>query len=125
MLCQRFIEAPSNRDLVNLAILGDGILQLAITDGKATHNNLAVKPFPYSAESLTWLRSRLADEHIPTDELRGAVLTVEYKVALRRKETLGWLLIDLKLTCHASVRSVDRKYEARLTADKSWGLSTV
>ena len=125
VLCQRFIEVPSNRDLVNLTVLGDGVLQLAIADGKATHNGHAVAPFAYSTESLTWLHSRLDALKISRDELRSAVLTVEYKVALRRKPGLGWLCIDLHLICQASIRAADREYVSSVTADTAWGLMTV
>lgn len=38
--CQRFIEAPSNRDLVNLVLLGGGTLILDLLTRKATINAL-------------------------------------------------------------------------------------
>jgi hypothetical protein len=125
VLCQKFIEVPSNRDLVNLTVLGDGVLRLAILEGGATHNNFAVEPSPFSVESQAWLQSRLGELNIPKGELQGAVLTVEYTVKLHRKPTLGRLCIDLTLACQASVSASDHEYIATLNGEKSWGLSTV
>ena len=52
VLCQQFVETPTNKDLVDLAILGDGILQLRITEGKATHRGHAIEPLPFAS---AWL----------------------------------------------------------------------
>jgi hypothetical protein len=125
VLCQKFVEVPSNRDLVNLAILGDGVLRLAITERNATHNGLAVEPLPFVEQSLSWIEARLAELDIPRADLQGASVTVDYKVRLSRKPGLGFLCVDLALACSASVKAPDREYLSTLTAEKSWGLSSV
>ena len=125
VLCQKFVEVPSNRDLVNLAILGDGVLRLDITGRKATHNGFAIEPLPFTEQSLRWLESRLVDLAFPRVELQGASLTVESGVKLHRKPGLPFLCIELALTCSASIRASDREYVSTLTAGKSWGLSIV
>lgn len=61
VLCQKFVEVPSNRDLVNLAMLGDGVLRLDITGRKATHNGLAIEPLPFAEQYLLWKESRLIE----------------------------------------------------------------
>src|SRR5262245_6462672 len=126
VLCKKFVESPTNRDLVNLTILGDGILELAITDQRATHRGHAVEPFPFEKQALDWLDSRLDELKIPRTELQRAVLKVDYTIKLhRRQDSLGWLCVDLTLTCEAAVRAPDREYHSTLSAKKSWGLYMV
>src|SRR5262245_6632669 len=48
ILCQRFIEVPTNHDLVNLFIFGGGTMILDVLAQKATVNGLPVKPLPYA-----------------------------------------------------------------------------
>jgi hypothetical protein len=91
VLCQKFVEVPSNRDLVNLAILGDGVLRLDITARKATHNGFAIEPLPFVEESLRWIESRLDELAIPRGELSGANLTVDSRVKLHRKPGVPFL----------------------------------
>jgi hypothetical protein len=125
VLCQKFIETPSNRDLVNLALLGDGVLRLDITSDRATHNGIAVERLPFTADSLLWLESRLQQLAIPRTELQGATVTVESRVKLYRQPGHPYLSVDLALACSASVRAPDREYVSSLTAEKTWGLSGV
>jgi hypothetical protein len=125
VLCQKFVEVPSNRDLVDLAILGDGILRLNITERKATHSGFPIEPLPFTERALLWIESRLNDLAISRAELLSAALTVESGVKLHRRPGLPFLCFDLVLRCSASVRASDREYVSNLTAEKSWGLSIV
>ena len=84
VLCQKFVEVPSNRDLVNLAIFGDGTLELDLTARKAMHNRAPVEPLPYVDNMRGWLEQRLVELRIDNSELARAALTVEYTVALSR-----------------------------------------
>jgi hypothetical protein len=68
VLCQKFVEVPSNRDLVNLALLGDGVLRLDITGRRATHNGFPIEPLPFTEQSLLWIESRLHELAIPRAE---------------------------------------------------------
>lgn len=126
VLCQRFVEVPSNRDLVNLVILGGGILILDIITGKATCNRYPVEPLPYSANARAWLKSQMEKRKIPVEELTGASLTVEYSVDLSRREPNDPIpTAKFNFSCTASITSPDRLYTSAMNAEKTWGLGTV
>jgi hypothetical protein len=125
VLCQRFIEVPSNRDLVNLVILGGGRLVLDIIGQKATCNRYPVTPLPYSEDARGWLESQMNGRKIPTDELIGASLIVEYAVDLSRKQNDPIPVAKFDFACTASITSHDRQYTSILKAEKTWGLSTI
>jgi hypothetical protein len=123
VLCQKFLDTPSNRDLVNLAILGSGTLILAVTDGSATHNRLAIQPLPYAQTWLDWVTPQLAVHHVPRTELQVVELAVTYTVELTRKGGLGWLCARFDFACEGRVASPDREYRCSLKASKEWGLA--
>jgi len=125
VLCQRFIEVPSNRDLVNLVLLGGGTLVLDLMTQKATCNRYPVEPLPYSEDARGWLDSQMAKCAIPVEELVGASLTVEYAVELSRKSNDPIPIAKFDFACTASIASSDRLYTSALKAQKTWGLSTV
>jgi hypothetical protein len=126
VLCQRFIEVPSNKDLVNLALLGGGTLVLDIMTPKATCNRYPIEPLPYAADARGWLDSQMAKQKIPIEELVGVSLTVEYVVNLSRKPDLSVTPIaKFDFSCIGSISSLDRLYTSTLKAEKVWGLSTV
>lgn len=125
VLCQKFVECPSNLDLVDLAILGDGLLELFITDDRATHAGHAIEPLAFAPGWMTWAEGRLEALGIPRAELRSAVLQVDYKVALSRSPSLGWLTARFEFQCTGIVSAVDRDYRAELRAERNWGLSQV
>jgi hypothetical protein len=125
VLCQKFIEVPSNRDLVTLAILGDGILALDITGGQATHNSVPIQPLPYADEWGRWATDRLKAMAIPRSDLTRATLTVDYRLELRRKAGLGWLGAQFDMHCTGFVSALDHEYHAEITAVKEWGFSQV
>jgi len=82
ILCQRFVETPSNRDLVNLALWGGGTLFLDIIGKRATFEDFPVTPLPYSVATLVWLEEQLVRRSIPREELSGAGLMVRYTVTM-------------------------------------------
>jgi hypothetical protein len=126
VLCQRFIEVPSNKDLVNLALLGGGILSLDIVTRKATCNRFPIEPLPYAADARGWLDSQMTERNIPIEELVGASLVVEYVVSLSRKPDIPVMPIaNFHFACTGSISSPDRVYTSVLKAEKVWGLSTV
>jgi hypothetical protein len=59
---------------------------LDIIGQKATCNRYPVTPLPYSEDARGWLESQMKGRKIPTDELIGASLIVEYAVDLSRKQ---------------------------------------
>lgn len=124
-MCQKFVETPSNCDLVNLAILGDGRLELCIFDGRASHNNHTIEQLPFSQSWLTWAKTRMGILKVPESLLVGAALTVDYEVELSRKESLGWLCANFSFVCNSTVEAPDRKYCAKLKAEKLWMLACV
>ena len=69
-MCQRFVEVPSNRDLVNLALWGGGNLHLDITGRRATVNRYTVKPLPYADDAL--LEGQIAKQGIAPAQLVSA-----------------------------------------------------
>jgi hypothetical protein len=89
VLCQRFVEVPSNRDLINLAILGGGRIVLDITAGKATWNRYPVEPLPYATEAKLWIENQLAARKIAHDQLVGASLIIDYGVRVAPSATEG------------------------------------
>jgi hypothetical protein len=126
VLCQRFVEAPSNKDLVNLALLGGGTLVLDIMMHKAICNRYPIEPLPYSADARGWLDSQMAKRSIPLKELAGASLTVEYAVDLSRKPALPIMPIArFDFICTGSIAAPDRVYTAVLKRQTVWGLSIV
>jgi hypothetical protein len=125
VLCQRFIEVPSNRDLVNLVIFGGGTLVLDITGRKATLNRWPIEPLPYSEDARGWLQTQMQKRNIPTDELVVASLAVEYAVELTRKPNFPIPSAKFQFVCTGSITSPDRQYTAALRAEKEWGLGAV
>ena len=122
VMCQKFIESPSNRDLVMLAILGSGRLELDILAGRATHNGGGVKPLPFSASWLEWVKGRMAASEISDTLLKSACLTVEYDVELSRSP-MGRLACQFKFACTSLVEAPDRKYTAAMKAEQGICLS--
>jgi hypothetical protein len=126
VLCQRFVEAASNKDLVNLALLGGGTLVLDIMAHKASCNRYPIEPLPYSAEARNWLDSQMAKQKIPIEELVSALLTVEYAIDLSRKPDLPIMPVaKFDFVCTGSISTPDRVYTAVLKKRTVWGLSTV
>ncbi|KRR26865.1 hypothetical protein CQ14_32620 [Bradyrhizobium lablabi] len=125
VLCQRFIEVPSNKDLVNLVLLGGGTLALDIVMRKATCNRCHIEPLPYAADARGWLDSQMTKQNIPIEELVGATLVVEYDVSLSRKPENPVLpMAKFHFACTGSISSPDRVYTSVLT-EKLWALHTV
>lgn len=122
VLCQKFIEVPSNADLVNLVILGDGKLELDITAQKAIHNRCPISPLPYMNGAREWLDGRLAEFLIPPGEFIGAAITVDYTVLLKRDPPLHWLSARYDFACIGMIRAKDREYTSCMKATKEWGL---
>jgi hypothetical protein len=122
VLCQKFIETPSNSDLVNLAIFGDGMLQVDFLAGQASHNRAPISPLAYMKSVRTWLERRLAELEIPPQEMAAAHLAVDYTVHLHRRPDLGWLCAEFKFECTGLVRAPDREYVSSMGANRDWGL---
>jgi len=125
VMCQMFIESPSNRDLANLAILGNGRLELLFIEDRATHNGVAIEPLPFAEEWRLWAIKRMAVSEINSELLIAASLTVEYEVHLSRKSGLGWLCANYAFKVSSLVQASDRSYTAAMNAEKEWGLSCV
>ncbi len=126
VLCQRFVEVPSNRDLVNLALWGGGNLHLDITGRTATVNRYPVEPLPYSADALHWLEDQVAKGGIPPEQFVSAALAVEYTVATTRRDPgMPMLYASFSFCCTGSIVSPDRTYTSILSAEKAWGLMQV
>ena len=126
VLCQRFIEVPSNKDLVNLVLLGGGTLVLDIMVGKATCNRYPIEPLPYAADARGWLFSQMEKHKIPIEYLAGVSLAVEYVVSLSRKPELSIIPVaKFDFSCVGTISSSERVYTSVLKAEKVWGLSTV
>jgi hypothetical protein len=126
VLCRRFVDVPSNKDLVNLALFGGGTLVLDIIKHKAICNRCPIEPLPYSADALCWLDAQMAKQNIPVEELVGASLTVEYTVDLSRKPGLPvFPVARFELACTGSISAPDRVYTAVLKKQKIWGLGQV
>lgn len=125
VLCQKFVECTTNVDLVDLAIFGDGCLELFITEGRATHEGHAVQPLPFAAEWLAWVEWRLDALGIPRGELQSALLRVNYTVELTRASSLKWLGCKFAFDCTGIITSGDREYRAERRAEIRRGLSQV
>jgi hypothetical protein len=125
VLCQRFVEVPTNRDLVNLVIFGGGTLVLDIIGQKATCNRYPVEPLPYCDTARDWLFSQLQNRRIPINELSGASLAVEYTVNLSWVPSVPYAKARFDFACTGSISSPDRQYTSVLKAQKDWGLYTV
>lgn len=125
MMCQKFIERPSARDIVHLAILGPGRLELNLTEGKAVHNDHAIEPLPFSADWNSWVGARMAELNIPADELKRASLIVNYTVELSRSRGVGWLCATYDFECVGLVEAQDRAYTSNRKGHKEWGLSCI
>jgi len=125
VLCQRFIELPSNRDLVNLVIFGSGTLKLNFVSQRAWWNRCPVSPIPYSGTARDWLQAQMAKRKIPTEQLTDATLTVKYAVEILRRNDVPYPEAAFDFECIAAVASPDRSYTAAMDARKRWGLSGV
>ena len=125
VMCSKFVDCPSNTDLVDLAILGDGVLELFITEGRAMHDRHAITPLAFASEWLLWAESRLEALRIPRTALHAATLRVQYTVTLERSPALSWLTARFRFGCLGLLMSVDREYRAELSAEKTWGLGQV
>src|ERR1700722_9477217 len=120
VLCQRFVEAPSNKDLINLALLGGGTLVLDIMAHKATCNRYPIEPLPYSADARSWVDSQMAKQNIPIEELISASLTVEYTLDISRRPDLPiFPVARFDFACTGSISSSDRVYTSVLNAQKT------
>ena len=125
VLCQKFVDLPSNRDLVNLAILGSGKLTLLVTEGRASHNGIAIQPLPYAELWLAWVKDRMRTLRIAETELTRAQLVADCRVELERQPGTGFLCVKLALACEGTVSAPDRVYSATYQGEKRWGLSIV
>jgi hypothetical protein len=127
VLCQKFTEVPSTRDLVNLIIFGDGTLEMDLTANKARHNQYPVSPLPYMEEARRWLDTRLKELEIPDPALMRAALLVEYTVILSRTPSLGPAGLSAKFdfACTGVIEAPDRKYTSTLKTQKNWGVGQV
>ncbi len=70
-----------------------------------------------------WIEGRLAELQIPSRELVGAILTVDYTVNLHRQPPLQWLNAGFDFSCIGVIRAPDREYVSSMKAKKEWGLS--
>jgi hypothetical protein len=101
-------------------------LTLDIMTQKATCNRFPINPLPYSEDARNWIASQIAKQKIPSEELIGAGLTVEYTFDLSRKAALSIMPIaKFDFACTGSITSRNRQYVSVLKAQKTWGLSTV
>ena len=126
VLCQRFVETPSNRDLVNLALWGGGTLFLDIIGKRATFEDFPVTPLPYSVAALVWLEEQMVRMSIPREELSGAELMVRYTVTMTlRSRGMPMPEASFSFSCVGSVVSTNRTYTSNLQAEKVWGLGEV
>ena len=123
VVCQKFIEVPSNTDLVKLAVLGDGKLELDLIAGKASHNRGAISPLPYMKETREWIECRLTELQIPSVELLSATLVAEYTVTLHRLPPLHWLSAKFEFACTGIIRASDREYVSEMKANKESDLA--
>jgi hypothetical protein len=123
VLCQKFIEVPSNNDLINLIILGSGIIELDVLNSKARCNRFPIEPLPYSAVARAWLLEQMRKHQIPDIELVSALLTIEFDARLTAQAPLPAGMFDLN--CKSSVHAPDRSYSASIATSKRWGLGTV
>ena len=122
--CQRFVEVPSNRDLVNLFLFGNGTLVLDLMARRATWNRWPVSPLPYCDDARGWIESQMAKRRIPGEQLVGASLTVEYLVEPQAcKSPHPSATFDF--ACTALISSPDRRYTSELKVMKTWGLAQV
>jgi hypothetical protein len=126
VLCQRFIEVPSNRDLVNLALLGSGELVMDIMIGKATFNRYPIQPLPYAADARLWIEQQLEARAISPSEIVSVLLAVTYTVELQRKwQDFPILSATFEFSVKGMIGAPDRQYLSSMEAKKAWGLSQV
>ena len=126
VLCQRFVEVPSNRDLVNLVLWGGGNLHLDITGRRATVNGYQVEPLPYVDDALHWLEGQIAKQGISPEQLVSAALAVEYTLTTTRRHAGAPILTaSFDFSCTSSVVAPDRTYTSTFRAEKVWGLMQV
>lgn len=125
VLCKKFVESPRNTDLVDLAIFGSGCLELRITEKRGTHDGHAINPLAFATEYLEWLEWRLDELRIPRDEMRSAMLRVNYTAELTRTSSLKWLGCKFAFDCTGIITAVDREYRSELHAETRWGLGQV
>jgi hypothetical protein len=126
VLCQRFVEVPSNRDLVNLVLFGGGTLVLDLMNRRAACNRYPIEPLPYSEDARRWLFTQMAKHEIPNEELSGASLTVEYAVEFIRQPNIPIIpTAKFDFVCTAAIASSNRVYTSVLKAQKSWSLGAV
>lgn len=59
VLCQRFIETPSRRDLVNLYLYGGGRLVIDLMARTATCNRWPIAPLPYAEDARRWIEIQM------------------------------------------------------------------
>jgi hypothetical protein len=122
VMCQKFVDAPSNADLIALVIFGSGRLELDVAAGKHWHNRAPIDAFPYVGEMRRWLEQRMRALDIAPAELASAALTVDYSVTLSRKPPLNWLIADFDFSCTGIIDAPERRYTSTLTSHKTWGL---
>lgn len=125
ILCQRFIEVPTNRDLVNLALLGGGKLHLDITARRMTMDGFAENPLPYADDALRWLEGQIAKKGIPREQMVSAELEVNYTVVLTKHAHMPGFSAAFDFSCTGSIVSPDRIYQSNLDAKQIWGLRQV
>jgi hypothetical protein len=125
VLCQRFLESPTNRDLVNLVVIGGGLLELDILKQRASCDHWPVDPLPYCGEAKRWLNVQLAKRAIADDLLVAASLVVKYTFTSSRRLTPVIPYVTFVFDCYAEIAAPDRTYTSRAAATKSWGLGSV
>jgi hypothetical protein len=121
VLCHRFVEGPTSKDLVVLA-LGGGELVLDILGRKSTCNRYPVVPIPYADLALTWIEQEMRKHAIPAAELTGVSLLIEYSVSVTRRDREPYPIAAFDFTCNGQIASPDRNYTSVLKAQKTWGL---
>jgi len=125
-MCQMFTGSPQNGDLIDLLILGPGTLRMDFLTRRSTHEGIAVQNIPFVDRWADWSAGRLGDLEIPADELREAVLVVEYRVEPYYQELgMGWLCARYNLDCSGLVAAPDRRYEMDVHHEQEWGLSQI
>ena len=109
---------------MNLALFGDGKLELDITGNRASHNQYPLSPLPYAEDALLWLGKQMETHAIPSAELVRACLIVDYRVEwLERKGPIPAVNFDFE--CLGVIDAPDRTYESKMHVVKNWGLGQV
>jgi hypothetical protein len=123
VLCQRFVEVPSNRDLVNLFLFGGGTLLLDLMARRATCNRYPIKPLPYAEDARRWIETQMVKREIPVEQLVGASLKVDYQIVAFERTDMPYPSVTFQFACTGTIASPERVYTSELAATKRWGLA--